>query len=209
MPELLSADVTVDPMLDQLLTGLDRHAPFSDAFISLTISSATRSSSNDDKDKVLPMRLLPAVSLHVLSSVIREAGGWSGPKSMSQLAGDSYAVTAMMQLFTLRAFARFRADCRVDHSREYRALDGAVVANLFFAQSSSQMMLFNVLFGETSTAVDASDAALGRDDDDVLSEVVSRQVGLWLHDVSLVDELIFQRSMKVFRKHKSIMKVCM
>jgi hypothetical protein len=179
-------------------------------------------------------RLLP-VMRYVLASVVRECG-WSSPvvavttsttttttaittttttnpqPPAAAAVTNSYAETAMIQLTALRAFARCRADCGVvSHNSKGRrgggggggggALDGSVVANLFFSPSSSQAMLLSSLLSDEAAP------PLVDDHDDVLSQLVRGQVALWLHNIELADEVIFQRSMKLFRTHKSIMQV--
>jgi len=159
-------------------------------------------------------RLLP-VMRHVLALVVRECG-WSGPVVTTTTTTNpqpppsetnSYAKTAMIQLTALRAFARSRVDCGVVGRSKGGggALDGSVVANLFFSSSSSQAMLLSSLLSDEAAPPHSTLAS--RRDDDVLSQLVRVRVSLWLHDIELVDEVIFQQSMKLFRTHKSIMQV--
>jgi hypothetical protein len=79
------------------------------------------------------------------------------------------------------------------------------VANLFFSSSSSQAMLLSSLLSDEAAPPHPTLAL--RRDDDVLSQLVRGRVSLWLHDIELADEVIFQQSMKLFRTHKSIMQV--
>ena len=154
-------------------------------------------------------RLLP-VMRHVLALVVRECG-WSDPVVTTTTTTNpqpppsetnSYAETAMIQLTALRAFARVVGRSKGGGGG---ALDGSVVANLFFSSSSSQAMLLSSLLSDEAAPPHPTLAL--RRDDDVLSQLVRGRVSLWLHDIELADEVIFQQSMKLFRTHKSIMQV--